>query len=74
MQDDIIGYRGVGPEREKYIEAEDALAYAMERCGIRFSGERADTKEDFKKDFVEWFYSGNWIPVEQNDEREAADS
>lgn len=34
QSDDIIGYRGVGPERGKYIETEDALAYAMERCGI----------------------------------------
>mgnify|MGYP000870726140 CR=1 FL=1 len=70
----IAGYKGIGPEQGKYIKAENALAYAMERCGIQLSaapGNPAD-EDEFLQMFLEWFYSGNWIPVE-NDEREAAD-
>ena len=67
MQNDIIGYRGLGPEKGQYVPMEDALKYAMSRCGISFSGEQADTKEDFKKDFVEWFYSGNWTGLHKDE-------
>ncbi len=71
MQADIAGYRGIGLERGKYVEAEDALKYAMERCGIKFSGLPGDSRKEFRCALVEWFFSGNWIPVEQSDGQEA---
>ncbi len=72
MRSDIVAYRGVGPERGKYIEAEDALDYAMERCGIRPSAAPADMqdRDEFNRMLVEWYFSGNWLPMEQEDGQE----
>lgn len=66
----ITAYKGVGPEHGRRIPAERALAYAMERCGIRPSAAPADQREkdDFAHMLIEWYFSGNWIPVEQAEE------
>jgi hypothetical protein len=66
----IAGYKGIGPEQGKCIKAENALAYAMERCGIRLSAMPADQRDhdEFCQTFLEWFYSGNWMPVEDNEQ------
>ena len=73
MQSDIIAYRGIGPECGRTVLADKALNYAMERCGIRPSaapGSPVD-EDEFQQMFLEWFYSGNWLPVKQGEEREA---
>mgnify|MGYP007122734501 CR=1 FL=1 len=48
-----VGYRGIGPEAGTFIPESEAFAYALERC-------QTGTKEE-KKEFIEWYYSGNWI-------------
>ena len=35
-----------------FVPEEDAYQYAMERIAL---------DEDLQREFVEWFYSGNWI-------------
>ena len=30
---EVIGYRGIFPNRGKYIPADEALEYALEQCG-----------------------------------------
>jgi len=69
----IVAYKGMGPERGNIVPAEDALSYAMERCGIRPSAAPADPqdRDEFNQMLVEWYFSGNWIPVEQDGEQEA---
>lgn len=66
----IVAYAGVGPERGKYIKAENALEYAMGRCGIRPSAAPADPRDrdEFNLMLVEWYFSGNWLPIEQGEE------
>lgn len=64
----ITGYKGIGPESGRYVSAEDAPAYAMERCGIQLSELPGDTQEEFLLMLEEWFFSGNWIPDEQDEE------
>lgn len=63
----VVGYEGIGPERGKYVDADDALSYAMIRCGITWDvpidGFKPDDRAEFEQAFVEWFYSGNWLPV-----------
>lgn len=44
------GYKEIGTEI--FVPEEDAYDYAMERVS---------QDEDLKQEFVEWFYSGNWI-------------
>lgn len=58
-------YRGIGPESGKYILSENALPYAMERCGICFSELPGDCRKEFSEALVSWFYSGNWLAIEE---------
>lgn len=67
----IVGYKGIGPESGRYVSAEDAPAYAMERCGIRLSGLPGDTQEEFMLMLEEWFFSGDWIPDKQGEEADS---
>lgn len=45
-------YVGVGPEDGKKIEEDFALGYALQRVM---------QSEEEQKEFVEWFFSGNWV-------------
>lgn len=47
------GYREIGTS--VFVPEEDAYDYALERIS---------QDEDLKKEFVEWFYSGNWVREE----------
>lgn len=49
-------YIGIGPENGKIVSATNAYDYAKQHLD--------DISESDKKDFVEWFYSGNWISSE----------
>lgn len=45
------GYSEIGTGN--FVPEEDAFDYALERL--------LDSTEDFKREFVEWFYSGSWV-------------
>lgn len=45
------GYSEIGTGN--FVPEEDAFDYALERL--------MDSEEEFKNEFVDWFYSGNWI-------------
>lgn len=55
-------YEGaLGEDRGKVILGEaDALAYAMDMCGIMPAEGFAGVEDEFKRWFLEWFFSGNW--------------
>ncbi len=53
----MVMYEGVGPEKDTVVGEDAAFAYAIER--IR----NADKIE--KEEFVEWYFSGNWIKEEK---------
>ena len=38
-----------------FVPAEDGYEYALERTSL---------DEELKQEFVEWFYSGNWVKEE----------
>lgn len=48
-------YKGISTERGMDVDVKDALLFAIWRVLIN---------EEDKKEFVEWFFSGNWIEVE----------
>lgn len=50
------GYKGIGTG--VFVPVEDAYEYALERISL---------DKDLQKEFVEWFYSGNWIKEYQED-------
>ncbi len=53
----MIVYEGIGPEKDTVVGEDVAFAYAMERL------KNADEEE--KKEFVKWYFSGNWIEKEE---------
>ena len=56
----MLVYKGIGSERGKIIPADDALAYAMIRCGIQVTpGMELD--KNFAEAFEEWFFSGDFL-------------
>ena len=58
---EVIGYRGIFPNRGKYIPADEALEYALEQCGVVVDARAPDAKE-FLDMMVDWYFSGAWIP------------
>jgi len=54
----LKGYKGIGPERGKYIGIDEAADYAAKQCGIELTDK---TTEEFLKMFVEWYFSGSWF-------------
>ena len=49
----IMRYVGIGPERGREVEETAAFEYAANHLD--------DLPEEDKKDFVDWFFSGNWV-------------
>ena len=45
------GYLEIGTGN--FVPEEDAFNYALERC--------INGTDKFKQEFVDWFYSGNWV-------------
>ena len=44
------------------IEEEEALDYAMKKCGLQFTDNyNSQEREEFKEMFINWYFSGNYI-------------
>lgn len=52
-------YFGICKERCNIVKKEYCFGYALDRI-LNNEGE--------KKEFIEWFYSGNWIKIDKGDE------
>lgn len=63
----FLGWRGIGPNAGKFIEAEDGFSYARDQVGITTFDRTAPEAEEFKEMMIEWFFSGNWIEVYEED-------
>lgn len=61
------GYKGIGPEAGNFVSAEDAFDYAAEECGIKVVDLLAPLSDEFHKMLVEWYFSGNWVDVSENE-------
>jgi NOL1/NOP2/fmu family ribosome biogenesis protein len=51
-------YIGIFEEKGIVVDKESAYRYAMERV--------VNGTPEVQQEFVEWFYSGNWIEEEDN--------
>lgn len=43
---------------DEFVAEEDAYEYALEKC-------MGEENEEFRKELVEWFFSGNWVKEER---------
>ena len=66
----VIGYEGIGPNRGKFVAADDALDYVLQQGGLAFVNDDAPEAEAFKVELVERFFSGNWVEKEADDGEE----
>lgn len=53
-----MGYKGILKEDGLLIPDEDALIFALWRVLCRGEG---------KEQFIEWFFSGNWLEAEEDE-------
>ncbi len=65
------GYQGVGPMRGRFVPDAQALCYALEQTGLLIQDPAAPECAEFCAAFVEWFYSGNFYPIEKEDADDA---
>lgn len=49
-------YVGINSEHGKVVSDEEAFDYALERV---------KESEEIRSEFVEWFYSGDWIKMNE---------
>ena len=59
-------YVGIGKMRGKTVSENEALAYAMEACGLKAST-GIEVDPEFRKALIDWFYSGDWMEVADNE-------
>ena len=52
-------YRGIGPEKGHIIPEEQAYEYALSEI---------DKDPELRAELVEWFYSGNFIKEDENEQ------
>ena len=64
----IKGWKGILANDGKFVDAEDGFDYAAKAVGIKEFDHKAPEAEEFKEFLVEWFFSGNWIEVKENEE------
>ena len=48
----------------KFVRDEDAQDYVLKQCGIAIVDAAAPDHEEFMRDLVEWYFSGNWVRVD----------
>ena len=58
-------YVGFGPEAGTGIEEKQAYQYALERC---LNG-TPEEQQEFREMLVEWYFSGNWVKEDQDEEQ-----
>lgn len=55
-------YKGIGPNRGEVVSEEEAFDYAITALASDHIG--------IKKEFVEWYFSGNWIRTNEEEDEE----
>ena len=64
---EIKGYRGILENRGKFVDAEEALDYALKQMGLEVTNPTAPEAE-LLPEIVEWYFSGNWIAVHEGED------
>ena len=55
------GYYGIADNEGKFVEADEALDYALAQCGMSITDQNAPECEEAAAAFEEWYFSGGWI-------------
>lgn len=63
----FIGWKGITCNAGKFVAAEDGFSYVRDQVGITLFDHAAPDAKEFKEMLVEWYFSGNWIKVYEED-------
>ena len=64
----FIGWKGICSNVGKFVPTEDGLAYVFDQVGILAFNHDAPDASEFGPMLIEWYFSGNWIEVYEEDE------
>ena len=62
------GWKGICDNARKFVSAEDGFAYVCDQVGIMAFDHNAPDALEFAYMMLEWYFSGNWIEVYEEDE------
>ena len=64
----LLGWKGIFCNEGKFVDAEDGLSYVFDQIGIMAFNHDAPDAAMFLEDLLEWYFSGNWIEVYEEDD------
>ena len=64
------GWKGIFPNEGKFVPANEGIEYVFAQVGIMAFDHNAPEAEGFVDETVEWYFSGNWIEVYEEDDYE----
>ena len=63
----LKGWEGICSNAGKFVPVEEGLAYVFNQIGIEKVNPNAP-EANALRELVEWYFSGNWIEVYEEDE------
>lgn len=60
---ELKGWKGISTNKGKFVAVDDGLDFVFQQIGIVQFDKDAPDAEMFLEDLVEWYFSGNWIEV-----------
>lgn len=63
----LKGWKGICCNTGKFVAAEDGLTYVFNRLGVLLVDPNAP-EANALLELVDWYFSGNWIEVYEEDE------
>lgn len=67
-KNNFLGWKGIFSNEGKFVAAEDGLKYVFDQVGILAFNHDAPDATEFAEMLIEWFFSGNWIEVYEEDD------
>lgn len=64
---ELIGWKGILSNIGKFVPANDGLKYVLKQLGVMLINPD-DPQEAILTELVDWYFSGNWIEVYEEDE------
>lgn len=64
----LKGWKGICSNAGKFVAVDDGLEYVFDQIGILAFNHDAPDAKMFLEDLVEWYFSGNWIEVREEDD------
>ncbi len=66
----LKGWKGICSNAGKFVPADEGFAYVCKQVGIMAFDYNAPGATEFVESTVEWFFSGNWIEIYEEDDYE----